>query len=81
MSADDIRKVDEMLADAAAELDAPPVIGGVPRVVRRHVPGTAPSFRPPSWWQGDRAAFRNSVRAAEQIEPMSLAMARRREGA
>ena len=76
MAADDVRRVDEMLADAAVELDATKP----PAPPRRHVPGTAPSFRPPKWWRGDRAAWRNTMRAAEQHEPAALAAAKRREG-
>lgn len=77
MAPDDVRRVDEMLADAAFELDAtrPPA-----PVARRHVPGTAPAFRPPKWWRGDRAAWRGNIRAAEQYEPTALAAAKRREG-
>jgi hypothetical protein len=71
-----------MLMDAARfNLVGPPpqaIIGGSAPAVR-HTPGLAPKhIRPPAWWKGDRAAFRSSVKAAEQIEPMALAAARRR---
>jgi hypothetical protein len=46
----------------------------------RHIPGLAPKhIRPPSWWKGDREAFKSSWRAAEQIEPMALAAAKRQD--
>lgn len=32
-----------------------------------HHPGLAPSFRAPSWWKGDRAAFSTSVQAAADL--------------
>jgi hypothetical protein len=40
----------------------------------QHVPGTAPDHIPaPSWWRGDRAAFRSSVAAGQQLgEPAAL---------
>jgi len=57
---------------------APREIWGQDAPAARHIPGLAPrNIRPPSWWKGDRAAFRSSWRAAEQIEPVALAAATR----
>lgn len=68
--ADQRAEVDAALADAAdLDLTAQPV-------EPEHVPGTAPRhIRPPSWWKGNRAAFRSSVAAAAQLgEPVAKGM-------
>jgi hypothetical protein len=45
-----------------------------------HVPGTAPRhIRAPSWWKGNRQAFRSSVKAAQQLgEPAAMGVDVRR---
>jgi hypothetical protein len=81
LAPEDREKVDDLLMDAAGfSLVGPPpqAILGQAAPAARHIPGTAPKhIRAPSWWKGDRAAFRSSWRAAEQIEPMALAAATR----
>lgn len=66
-SAEQRAEVDDLLIDAGRlDLTEAPAAAG-------HVPGTAPSFRPPSWWKGNRAAFRSSVAAAQQLgEPAAM---------
>lgn len=59
------RGPDTEVADVETPVaDEGPILGpdGLP------VPGTAPvGIKPPSWWRGDREAFRTSTRAADQL--------------
>lgn len=67
--------MEQALANAATvtELRPRPQAPAVPEPTRPtadadHVPGLAPRhIRPPSWWRGDRAAYRNSVNAGEEL--------------
>jgi len=60
---------DEALIEAG-RLD----LAASPEPPQPHVPGTAPAWiRKPSWWKGDRAAFRSSVSAAEQLGELGAA--------
>jgi len=45
-------------AGGAPAMDPPP--GHVPGLARRDI-------RPPSWWKGDRAAFRSTVQAGREL--------------
>lgn len=70
MDADQRKDFDAALADAAADhaTPAPTTAGNGQRPAPRHVPGLSRhDIRPPSWWKGDRAAWRSSVKAAEQL--------------
>lgn len=43
---------------------------------RAVIPGTSThGIRPPSWWKGDRAAWRSSIRAAEELGEPAAAKA------
>lgn len=66
-------QMDDALADAdRVELVVRTAPAAAPQ--RRHVPGTAPpGIRPPSWWKGDRAAFRSSQQAMSDITRRDLA--------
>lgn len=51
--------------------------GGPRRPDPAHVPGLAPRHIPaPSWWRGDRAAYRSSVAAAEELGEPAAKLAR-----
>jgi hypothetical protein len=71
ITAESKRELDDALA-AAANLDvaaAPRLAPATPEQQQaEHVPGTAPRWiKPPDWWKGDRAAYRSSVKAADQL--------------
>lgn len=70
MDTDQRESFDALLADAAADHAEPSLApaGNGQRPAPRHVPGMSRrDIRPPSWWKGDRAAWRSSVKAAEQL--------------
>ncbi len=71
-----VQEVNDML-DRAAELydtAALPAVTSPDGSPPEHTPGLAPTNIPaPSWWKGNRAAFRSSVRAGQQLgEPAAL---------
>jgi hypothetical protein len=82
ITADSRKELEERLAaanDAHAVTVPTPgsITAAMPQVRGRAIiPGTSThGIRPPSWWKGDRAAYKGMRAAAAEIEPTALRMA------
>jgi hypothetical protein len=75
-TAEGVQEVHDMLDRAADMFDspAPPAVTSAAGSTPGHIAGLAPvNIRPPSWWRGDRAAFRSMVAAGKELgEPAAL---------
>lgn len=71
-------ELDAALDNAADAYADRPVVPHGPQqaAVAEHVPGLAPRNIPaPSWWKGDRGAWRSSVQAARDLDEPAAALA------